>query len=154
VDVEAVVDRFWRAPSQVPIVYWGRSLGVAMAAYASTIRKPDGLILESGFPDVRALIRGSLLLRLLAPFSTYRFPSAQFVNRLDGVVPVLLLHGDADHVIPIAQGRALFDAITAPKKFVAVRGGDHNDVSPSDAAAYWEAISGFIESLEQRGPRD
>jgi fermentation-respiration switch protein FrsA (DUF1100 family) len=146
-DVEAIVDRFWRAPSNVPIVYWGRSLGATMAAYASTLRKPDGVILESGFPDVRALIHGSPLLMVLAPFSTYRFPSAHFVNRLDGPVPVLVLHGDDDHVIPIAQGRALFDSIKAPKRFVAVPGGDHNDVSPPDAAGYWKAVNDFIESL-------
>jgi uncharacterized protein len=34
-DVDAVVERFWRdITTDVPVVYWGRSLGGAMAAYA------------------------------------------------------------------------------------------------------------------------
>ncbi len=151
-DVDAVVECVSHlSPTGMPIVYWGRSLGVAMAAYGATIRKPDGLILESGFPDARSLIRTSPLLSVLALFSTYRFPSNRFLARLDSSVPVLVLHGDDDHVVPIAQGRALFEAITAPKRFVAVRGGEHNDLSPSDPERYWEAVEDFVRSLAKRG---
>ena len=46
-DVDAVVEHFWgNSRPAVPVVYWGWSLGVAMAAYAATVRAPDGLILE------------------------------------------------------------------------------------------------------------
>ena len=66
-DVEAAVERFWHdTPNDVPIVYWGRSLAVAMASFAATVREPDGLILESGFPDARSLMRDSLWFWLLA----------------------------------------------------------------------------------------
>jgi len=147
-DVDAVVERFWRDSSNgAPTVYWGRSLGVAMAAYAATVRAPDGLILESGFPDARSLIRNSPLLAVLALFSTYRFPSTQFLSRLDKPVPVLVMHGDDDHVVSITQGQALFDAIAGPKRFVTMRGGDHNDLAPPDPDMYWEAVGGFIETL-------
>ena len=50
-DVDAAVEWAWRAGGRsVPVVYWGRSLGTTMAAYAATRRSPDGLILEAGFP--------------------------------------------------------------------------------------------------------
>lgn len=151
-DVEAVVERVWRdAPTGAPIVYWGRSLGVAMAAYAAAVRAPDGLILESGFSDARSLLRESPVLAFLALFSTYRFPSAEFLHRLDQPVPVLVMHGDNDHVISIVHGRALFDAIAAPKRFVSVRRGDHNDLTPSDPDAYWESVDGFVKSLGGAG---
>ena len=154
-DVDAVVERFWRDSSgDTPVVYWGRSLGVAMAAYAATVRAPDGLILESGFPDARSLIRTSPVLACLALFSTYRFPCSEFINRLGTPVPVLVVHGDDDHVVSLTQGRALFDAIAAPKRFVIVRGGDHNDLAPSDPATYWAAVGGFIESLQRAGSED
>lgn len=147
-DVDAVIERFWRdSEGGTPVVYWGRSLGVTMAAYAATVRRPDGLILESGFPDAHSLIRSSPLLAFLALFSTYRFPCAEFLHRLDKPVPVLVMHGDDDHVVSITQGRALFDTIAAPKRFVTVRGGDHNDPAPSDPDTYWEAVGGFVESL-------
>jgi hypothetical protein len=57
--------------SRVPIVFWGRSLGTAVAAYAATVRKPDGLVIESGFPDARSIVRDSLLFRILSPFGSY-----------------------------------------------------------------------------------
>ena len=151
-DVDAVVEQFWRDSSGgTPVVYWGRSLGVAMAAYAATVRAPDGLILESGFPDARSLIRTSPVLACLALFSTYRFPCSEFINRLGKPVPVLVVHGDDDHVVSLTQGRTLFDAIAAPKRFVTVRHGDHNDLAPSDPDAYWKSVDGFIESLGSAG---
>jgi fermentation-respiration switch protein FrsA (DUF1100 family) len=148
-DVEAVLERFWRAAAAdgAPVAYWGRSLGAAMAAYAATLRAPDGLILESGFPDARALIGASPVLRLLAPFSTYRFAARDFVRRLGPAVPVLVLHGDDDHVVPFAQGQALYEAVAAPKRFVTIRGGDHNDVAAPDPDAYWSAVGEFVGSL-------
>jgi fermentation-respiration switch protein FrsA (DUF1100 family) len=64
------------------------------------------------------------------------------------------VHGDDDHVVSLTQGRALFDGIAAPKRFVIVRGGDHNDLAPSDPATYWAAVVGFIESLQGVGSED
>ena len=121
-----------------------------MAAHGATRRKPDGLILESGFPNARQLLRGSPLLSGLAVFATYRFPSNKFLERLDTSVPVLVMHGDEDQIVPIAQGRALFEGITARKRFITIRGGDHNDLSPADPDRYWDAVEGFVESLRWR----
>jgi fermentation-respiration switch protein FrsA (DUF1100 family) len=148
-DVDATVE--WAArdtAGTAPIVYWGRSLGVTMAAYASTVRPPDGLILESGFSSARALLRSSPPLRFLALFSTYRFPTSDFLSR--GRAPVLVMHGDADRVIPFAAGKALFETIAAPKQFVAIPNGDHNDAVPADPDTYWAAVLGFTSSLPDR----
>lgn len=94
------------------------------------------------------------MLACLALFFTYRFPCNELINRLGTPVPVLVVHGDGDHVVSLTQGRALFDAIAAPKRFVIVRGGDHNDLAPSDPATYWAAVGGFIESLQRVGSED
>ena len=146
-DVDAAVAYFaGRALTVRPRVYWGRSLGVAMAAYGATLAAPDGLILESGFPSARSLLRGSPLF-LLSMFSSYRFPTAAFLQRRAAHGPVLIVHGDDDRIVPIAQGRALFEPLAQPKQFVAIRGGDHNDAAPADPAAYWGAIDPFIRGL-------
>ena len=145
-DVDAVLEQFWSAtPQRRPIIYWGRSLGTAMAAYAATVRTPDGLILESGFSDARSLVRTSPLLAFLALFSTYRFPCAEFLRHVNA--PVLVMHGDDDHVIPIAQGRRLFDSVVGQKQFITIRGGDHNDLTPSDPGIYWRAVDQFVAGL-------
>jgi len=125
-----------------PIVYWGRSLGTAVAAYAASRRRPDGIILEAGFPDARAVIRSSPPLALLSVFSSYRFATATWLEKVPA--PALVIHGDADQVIPFALGRALFDQLTGDKTFVAIPGGDHNDARPADEHVYWGAVDAFI----------
>ncbi|HVZ20099.1 MAG TPA: alpha/beta hydrolase [Vicinamibacterales bacterium] len=145
-DVDAVIERTKEWQEQMIVVYWGRSLGCTMAAYAATVRAPHGLILESGFPSARSLVRSSPVLAVLAWFSSYRFPCREFLRRVN--VPVLVMHGDDDHVVPIAQGRELFDGIVGRKRFVTIRGGDHNDLTPGDAHAYWRAVDEFIASVQ------
>jgi uncharacterized protein len=145
-DVDAAIGWARTAASpDVPVVYWGRSLGTAMAAYAATRQRPDGLVLEAGFRDVRSLFRASALLAFLSLFSSYRFPTAQFASAAR--CPVLVIHGDHDRVIPFEAGRALFDAVPEPKQFVTIRDGDHNDATPADPQTYWTAVDAFTASL-------
>ena len=75
----------------------------------------------------------------------HRFPTAEWMTKVRA--PVLVLHGDADSVIPFRLGRRLHDAIPGPKRFVTIPGGDHNDVSPRSGEAYWDAIAEFVRSL-------
>ena len=148
-DVEAVAKHAQALRLEsVPTIYWGRSLGAAMAAYAATVQPPDGIILESGFANARAAVRDSPILVVLSFFSSYRFPTADFVNRANR--PVLVVHGNRDSVIPFARGRELYDALTVPKQFVVIEGGDHNDDVPRDPKAYWSAVDGFAGGLVHR----
>lgn len=143
-DVDAVLDETGKRDHPA-LIYWGRSLGATMAAYAARKRAPSGVILESGFPDARSLLRTSPLMAFLALFSTYRFSTTDHLKGLS--VPVLVMHGDRDSVVPFEHGRALFDAITAPKKqFFVIRGGDHNDAAAPDEGAYWKAVDSFVDT--------
>lgn len=145
-DVDAVVKYASTVRSgAIPTIYWGRSLGGAMAAYAATVQPPDGIILESGFANARAAVRDSPILFVLSFFSSYRFETAEYVNRANR--PVLVMHGNRDSVIPFARGRELFEALTVPKQFFVIEGGDHNDAVPRDAEAYWSAVERFAQSL-------
>ena len=60
------------------------------------------------------------------------------------------MHGDRDSVIPFALGRELFESLTAPKEFVTIRGGDHNDPVPPDGAVYWSTLERFIAHPPRR----
>jgi len=145
-DVDAVIKHASANQSSMPTIYWGRSLGGTMAAYAATVQPPDGIILESAFVNARAAIRSSPVLLVLSFFSSYRFPTAEFANRANR--PVLVMHGNRDSVIPFALGQELFNRLTVPKQFVVIEGGDHNDDVPRDAQAYWSAVDRFVAGLQ------
>lgn len=147
-DADAVVQWLAEARPTEPVVYWGRSLGVPVAAYAASRRPPDGLIFEAGFPDVRTVLASSPVLWLLSWLGTYRFPTVQWMREVR--VPVLVVHGDRDSIVPYRAGRRLFEALPEPKRFVTIRGGDHNDAEPAQPDVYWAEIDGFIDALRER----
>jgi uncharacterized protein len=151
-DADAAVrvfdERFRRAGS--PVIYWGRSIGSAVAASAASRGGAEALVLESPFPDMRAIFAGNPVMQLLAVFSSYRFPTSKFVERYTGRSqrPLLVIHGDADTIIPYAAGKRVFDrAGTSRKTLVTIRGADHNDLHVVNPDAYWQAIGEFVKSL-------
>ena len=125
-----------------PIIYWGRSLGGPVAAYATTVTRPDGLILESTFPEKRAVLGRQLVLRTLDLLASFRFETADMLRGFDR--PTLVMHGDSDSVVPYAAGRALFERLSEPKRFVTLHGADHNDFHPATAREYWEAVNDLV----------
>jgi uncharacterized protein len=130
----------------VPVVYWGRSIGSVVAAHNASRLAPDGLVLESPFPDIRAVIAGNPILLLFSVFSSYRFPTSKMLERYDG--PLLVVHGDADSIIPYRAGRRVFDGARGTRKtFVVIPGADHNDLHMVNPAVYWKAIDEFVASL-------
>jgi len=128
-----------------PVIYWGRSLGGPVAAAAARAIEPDALVLENTFPDKVSVIRWNPILRALNLFSSYRFDT---VGALRGFKkPVLVVHGDADTIIPYALGRELFERLDAPKQLVTLRGADHNDLFDARHEAYWTPLRAFIDAL-------
>jgi fermentation-respiration switch protein FrsA (DUF1100 family) len=147
-DGEAVIARVHerRGTSGRPLIYWGRSLGTTMAAHAATVRPPNGIILEAGFPSMRAVVRSNPVLWVLSWFSSYEFPTARWMSSAHP--PVLVLHGDADEVIPFALGRELYAQLPGAKSFFTVTAGNHNDATPRNAKAYWDTIARFVAELK------
>jgi hypothetical protein len=146
-DVDAIVAhvRTLPRPDGTPVVYWGRSLGAAMAARAATRTAPDGIVLEAGFPSARAVARSSPVLFVLSLLASVRFPTAEFMR--DVHVPALVVHGTADSVIPYRMGVELHAALPPGTPFFAVEGGDHNDLDPPRPADYWAAVDRFVGGL-------
>lgn len=141
--VRAFTERFRR--SGTPVVYWGRSIGSPVTASVQHMAA-DGLVLESPFPNMRAIFSGNPVMRLLSLFSSYRFPTTGFLGDYRGAL--LVIHGDADSIIPFSAGRRVFDdAPTARKTFVAVPGADHNDLHIANPSVYWAAIDRFLTGL-------
>jgi uncharacterized protein len=134
-----------------PLVFWGRSLGGPMAAAATRVVQPDGLVLESTFATKADVVRSSPVLRALNVFSSYRFPTR---DMLDGFTrPVLVMHGTRDTVIPHGLGRELYDRLASPKRFVDIAGAGHNDLVPASSQAYWGPVLEFVGTLRHAATR-
>jgi fermentation-respiration switch protein FrsA (DUF1100 family) len=62
-------------------------------------------------------------------------------------VPVLVIHGEQDSIVPMALGRQVFDAAHEPKRWYAVSGADHNDVPFVGGESYFREIDTFIQKV-------
>jgi uncharacterized protein len=131
----------------VALIYWGRSIGAAMAAYGASRTAPDGIVLEAGFPTARAIFERNPVMLLLSVFASYRFATAEWMSGVS--TPVLVIHGDADSIIPYRLGQRLYEGLRGRKRFVTIPGGDHNDASPTDPTLYWDAVNEFVSSLKR-----
>jgi uncharacterized protein len=110
-------------PSQV--VLFGRSLGCAMAADLAAKVTAAGLILESGFPHLGAMAKVHYPFFLSEHLLSHRFDALSRLKRIK--MPVLVIHGSRDTIVPPALGRRLFEAAAEPREWHEIKGADHND---------------------------
>lgn len=54
------------------------------------------------------------------------FYSVDHIDAID--MPLLIMHGDRDTIIPVDSGRALFAEAKQPKSFIELEGAGHNDL--------------------------
>ncbi len=133
--------------SETDIILMGQSLGGAVAIDLAARDGARALILASTFtslPDVGASHMPWLLPRWNM---TMRMDSLAKIRQYAG--PVLISHGDADEVIPFAQGLRLYEAAPGPKRFFRVEGGKHNDPRPEE---YRTAFEDFLNLVDARPP--
>ena len=128
------------------IVCFGESLGSAVTLELATARPCAGVALASPFTNLADVARRHYgPLGLLAGA---RFDALANVTRL--TVPLLIVHGDRDEIVPFELGERLFAAAREPKRFVRARGAHHNDVF--DAPAVVDTIAAFAHEVVRRGP--
>jgi len=109
------------------IVVWGFSLGTGVAVALAAEQPIGKLILEAPFSsttDVAASLFWFMPVRLLMRDP---FRSDERIARVS--VPLLVMHGTDDRVIPIRFGEHLFALAHEPKRFVRIPGGGHENLS-------------------------
>jgi len=135
--------RYLTGPLGVPagrVILHGRSLGGGIASELAARCPVAGLILESTFTST---------LRVVAPriFPFDRFGTAARMGRIQ--VPVLVIHGTADRVIPFTHGQQLHRAARNPAPPLWVAGAGHDDVAWTGGEAYVDALRRFSASLPE-----
>ena len=111
------------------IVYFGQSLGGAVAVELATQHPPLGLILESTFTSGRDMARLVLPYLPAHLFVWSKFNSLARIKKVES--PVLVIHGTQDELVPVGQGWKLYDTSPAPKHWLELVGAGHSAL-PSD----------------------
>ncbi len=145
---DARAARAWlgRQPEVDPerIVYFGESLGAAVALGLALQQPPAALVLRSPFTslaDVGAEHYPWLPVRLLL---MDRYPSLERIGSL--AAPLLVIAGDRDGIVPAELSRRLFDAAPEPKRYVLIPGAGHNDPALLDGREMISEIASFVSA--------
>ena len=129
-----------------PFLAMGRSLGSAsvLELAAASGEKISGLIIESGFAYAVPLLR---LLGVDPDRLGYREEEG-FCN-VDKIrsyrKPTLIIHAENDHIIPFADGQALYDACSASDKtLLKIPNANHNDIFYRGLNEYMNAVKTIV----------
>lgn len=143
-DGRAVYDYLVKTRNLDPtrIVLMGESLGCAISVQLALERKAAGLILEAPFASIPHMAAAIYAFLPVGPFIRTRYDNLAKMPQLR--MPLLVTQGTLDEIIPIAQGRMVFDAAPEPKKFLPIEGAHHNDVYVTGGPSYRSAIAAFV----------
>jgi len=126
----------------------GRSLGSASVVelanhYQSQL---SGLIIESGFANVFNLFD-----YLGFPLEALGIAVPETPSSLDLIrkisLPTLVMHGEYDQIVPVEEGKALYDGIGAKdKRLLIIPGVDHNTIFMGGMEQYLQALKDFVSA--------
>ena len=147
IDARAALTHLQRTygADQANTLFMGISMGAAVSTrLAAESWSPLGMALVAPFASLRNMGK------LFYPKLTWsgrlvgnRYNSVALVDRID--CPLLILHGVDDELVPLSQGRKLFDAAREPKQLVAVATAGHMDVG--DYPEFWDGLCGWLDDV-------
>ncbi len=126
------------------IMLFGRSLGTAPAVDVAAREECLGVVLEAAFTSSDDMMQLYFPLMPNQDTQAYKFDSLSLIDRVRS--PILFIHGEFDHTIPISMSRRLYDRARAPKYFYEVRGADHNNTDIVGGSGYIEVWQNFMRN--------
>lgn len=140
-DAEAAYEALTKQLGVPPtrIISMGRSLGCAAAIHIATTHPVAGLVVEAPFLSAFRVLTHIQVL----PWD--KFNNASKIKRVR--VPVLVIQGDADEIVPFRHGQRIFELANEPKQKLWVHGAHHNDVLLTATGQYLESLRRFAAGL-------
>lgn len=153
-DAKVVLDRLPKilaaadVKEDVPLFVKGRSLGSAVAIYLGLVapEKFKGMIIESGYADAPSLFRrlGIAIPDDVKSDDTLPIGNGEKIKRIH--LPLLVIHGSDDNLIPVGHGETLHNnSPVEDKELIVITGAGHNNLLVS-LQTYFSAISGFVNN--------
>ncbi len=130
------------------LVSYGHSLGGAKSVAALAEKQVEGLravVIDGAFASYRSMARvvgGELGANLI----TDEFSPKDCIGKISGT-SLLVIHGDRDPVVPVSQGKELFDLAKEPKTLFEVKDGGHGDTLSRDNGAYRKRMLEWLEGV-------
>lgn len=129
------------------IALYGESLGGPYAAYVGAERGGRCIIVENSFPSLLSMAR---LAYPNLPFSFFVRGSLRTTDYLNKAgLPVLVMHGKRDSMIPYRLGVELFESLKVPGVFFTSETADHSEIPNVEGERYYRAIEEFVRDPAQ-----
>ncbi len=130
------------------LISYGHSLGGAQSVTAlgeTPVKGLRAIIIDGAFASYQTMasvIGGQLGASLV----TDELSPKDFVKKLSPV-PLLVVHGDRDEVVPISQGKQLYEAAGQPKTLFEVKTGRHGTALSADQGAYRKKMIAWLDGV-------
>jgi uncharacterized protein len=146
-DARAALDHLAGRPEVDPerVVYFGESLGAAVALRLATERPPAALVLRSPFASLAEVGRRHYPMLPVSLLLRDRYDSAALVGRVRA--PLLVVAGGRDRIVPAGHSRRLFAAAPEPKRLVVLDDADHNDPELHDGPRLLAELRAFLAGV-------
>jgi fermentation-respiration switch protein FrsA (DUF1100 family) len=126
-DANAAYD--WLIKNSVPasrIMLVGESLGTGVAVQLAAHKPVGAIALEAPFTSTADVARLSYWWLPVGLLMKDQFKSIDYIKEIR--VPLLVLHGTDDRLIPLQIGEKLYAAANEPKEFVSIANGTHGSI--------------------------
>ena len=124
------------------IVIYGESIGSGVAVQLAARVDAKALVLEAPMSSATDVARVHYPLLVASFFLRDSFQSVEHIGRID--MPLLVIHGEKDRIIPLELGQKLVEHAAEPKKLVVIERAGHNNLSQY---ATGSIARDFVESL-------
>jgi fermentation-respiration switch protein FrsA (DUF1100 family) len=130
------------------LISYGHSLGGAKSVTALAEKHVEGLralVIDGTFSSYQAMAKvvGG---QLGADLITDELSPKDFIAKIKGT-PLLVVHGDLDQVVPVAQGKQLFELANEPKTLFEVKKGHHGDSLARENGAYRKRMLEWLDGV-------
>lgn len=126
------------------VAYFGESLGASVCGGLATERPPAALVLRSPFPSIVAMGRHHYpYLPVAEPLVWDQWPLEAQLAEVR--VPLLVVVGERDEIVPGQLSRRVHAAAAEPKRFVEVAAAHHNDESLLVGEELLREVGAFLD---------
>ena len=125
------------------IILYGESLGSGQATQLAISHEVQAVVLEAPLTSTVDVGKRTWFFLPLNLLMTDQYRNPRYVADIH--VPVLVLHGELDGVIPVQMGKRVFAAANEPKRLELFPNGEHSDLFDHGA---WEKVRTFLSEIK------